>query len=684
MKEKRRRWFRLAALLLPLVLLLLAELGLRLAGYGYPTHFFLKSGDFYIENQDFAGRYFPPGLARSPQPVVLPAKKAPGTLRIFVFGESAAMGDPEPAFGFPRILEVLLRERLGAPVEVVNVAVTAINSHVIRQIAFDCKTLEGDLWIIYMGNNEVVGPFGAGTVFGKQVPSSTFIRLTTAIKSTGIGQLLGELQTRKSPRTWEGMEMFLNQQVSQDDPRMARVYAHFERNLLDIVRAAGTRVILSTMAVNLEGCPPFAGNGAEEEFRRGNFIKARDLDTLRFRADSRINEIIQKTASDSRTGFIDPAPRTRQEHFYEHVHFTFEGNYLVARTLAEEALRMLSPSGTTNEWLSQAQCSDRLAYTEWDQFQIMDEMVRRLELPPFTNQLGHNERMQRFRDRRAKLESALKPENHDRWLQTYHDAIAHAPKDWVLHENFAKLLQRVGDPGGAEREWRMVTELLPHSAAAWYGLGNVLDGLGKSGEALECFQKALALKPTAVEARNGLGLALASQGKASEAMREYEKALRQKPDFAEARVNLGLALAKEGKGAEAIDQYRAALRSNSNSVAAHVNLGNALAARKDPEALAHYAEAVRLRSDFGQAQYLYGMELTKAGRFAEAIAHLQKAAQLEPNLAEARFNLGVALAKQQRFSEAVPEFEAAVRLDSENAIARKYLEQAKARANRGP
>jgi hypothetical protein len=66
------------------------------------------------------------------------------------------MGDPEPAFGFPRVLQVLLRERLRKPVEVVNVAVTAINSHVIHDIAQDCKRLQGDLWIIYMGNNEAM------------------------------------------------------------------------------------------------------------------------------------------------------------------------------------------------------------------------------------------------------------------------------------------------------------------------------------------------------------------------------------------------------------------------------------------------------------------------------------------------------------------------------------------------
>lgn len=696
----------MTALLLPLVLLGVVELGLRLFGFGYPTSFFLKLDNGYIENQDFTRRYFPPGLARAPQPIIRPARKPAGTFRIFVFGESAAMGDPEPAFGFPRILEVLLRERMGRPVEVVNVAVTAINSHVIRQIAADCRVMEGDLWIIYMGNNEVVGPFGAGTVFGAQVPGRAFIRLTTAFKTTRVGQLLSQFRRPKTPATWEGMEMFLNQQVHQDDPRMARVYAHFERNLTDIIRLASGRVLLSTVGSNLKDCPPFASlhwpdlgpadkaewdklfqagdyhaaaklddSFAELQFRLGQYERARDLDTLRFRADSRINEIIRASAKRHGASLVDFASRANDAMFYEHVHLTFEGNYLLARALAEEILR-------TNSWPSLKECAALLAYTEWNKHQIVDEMVKRLELPPFTNQSNHAERLQRFRDLRTSLEATFKPEHHDGWVQTYRAAVGRAPKDWVLHENFAKLLQSIGDPAGAEHEWRAVTELLPHSASAWYGLGNVLDGQGKSGAALECFQRALKLKPGAIEARNGLGLALASQGRTNEAVREYQTALRQKPDFAEARVNLGLVLAHQGKRDEAMAEYRAALRVNSNSVAARVNLGNALTGRNDSEALAHFAEAVRLKPDLAEAQYLYGMALTKAGRHTEAIEHLWKATELRPQLAEAHFNLGVSLAKQQRFTEAVREFEETLRLEPANAMARKYLEQAQARATR--
>src|SRR5258707_4219982 len=127
----------------------------------------------------------------------MPVMEPANTYRIFVFGESAAMGDPDPTFGAWRYLQVLLRERFpGTDFEVVCVAMTAINSHVILPIARECARCGGDLWIIYMGNNEMVGPFGAGTVFGSRVAPIPLIRASLAVKSTKCGQLLDSLMQR--------------------------------------------------------------------------------------------------------------------------------------------------------------------------------------------------------------------------------------------------------------------------------------------------------------------------------------------------------------------------------------------------------------------------------------------------------------------------------------------------------
>ena len=221
----RRRWiFRLLALLIPLLVLGMVELGLRLAGYGYPTDFFLSSNDpvpaMLTDNPKYGWRFFPPSVARAPRPLYLAAQKPANTIRIFVFGESAAMGDPEPAYGFARQLERLLQARHPQQkVEVINAAMTAINSHVIRQIAHDCESRQGDFWLVYAGNNEVIGPFGAGTIFGRQAPSRATVRLTLALKTTRFGQWLTQMtRSANEPSTWEGLEFFLRWQLPFDSP----------------------------------------------------------------------------------------------------------------------------------------------------------------------------------------------------------------------------------------------------------------------------------------------------------------------------------------------------------------------------------------------------------------------------------------------------------------------------------
>lgn len=779
------------AALLPLLLLGLLEIALRLAGYGYPTAFALKKSfggkEVFVDNPRFAQRFFPPGLARSPHPFVFEATKPANTTRIFIFGESAAMGDPEPSYGFARMLELFLKARYpGRNFQVINAGVTAINSHVIRDIARDLAARHGDIWMIYMGNNEVVGPFGAGTVFGAQTPSLRFIRGSLAFKKLRLGQLLDNLRYRfgGKRRTWEGMEMFLQQQIAADDPRMARVYQHFEANLRDIIEAganAGAKILLSTVASNLKDCPPFAslhGSGftktnewrklyeagaaatncsdalqffeqaasldsayAELSFRMARcqltqgssnealqaFSRARDLDALRFRADTRIDQIIRNAAAVQKGAvkLVDAVEAIHRastngiagnEFLFEHVHLNFEGNYLAAALFTEAMSEFVAFKAVVTNDLSVAECKRLLGFSAWDELQLTDEMIKRFKQPPFTHQLDHAARMAAWEAKRIEVQQRWQPTKYEAAVQRYRYALSNAPQDWLLHENFAKVLQAIGEPEESERQWRAVVDLMPHYAAAYYSLADALDAQGKSAEALEYFQRALRTKPDSVEARNGIGLVLANLGRREEAVKQYRKALAQKPDFAEARVNLGQLLAEQGRDEEARAQYVLALRYNSNSAAAHINLGRLLAREKKYEtAIAHYRQALRINPEnaighynlgntltaigsgeaghhfgeavkhnprFAEARYNLGLHLAKENRNDEALAQFAEVVRLKPGFIEGHFNYGVALAKSRRFNEAIEQFETVLRLDPENSGAKQLLERARASVGR--
>src|SRR5579864_4011872 len=113
--SKRAKWaMRLGLLVLtPIVALLVAEGALRLVGYGYPVTFFVRppSSDFYTTNQKFAWQFFFRKTVLKPFLFSIAAKKPAGTLRICILGESAAMGTPDPAFSFGRILEAMLQRQ---------------------------------------------------------------------------------------------------------------------------------------------------------------------------------------------------------------------------------------------------------------------------------------------------------------------------------------------------------------------------------------------------------------------------------------------------------------------------------------------------------------------------------------------------------------------------------------------
>ncbi|MGO8927338.1 MAG: tetratricopeptide repeat protein [Limisphaerales bacterium] len=784
--RSRRWWFRALALLSPILILGLGELGLRLAGYGYPTSFFLEKHHegrrLLIENPKFGWRFFPPSLARAPQPLSLAAAKPPGAIRVFVLGESAAMGDPEPAYGLPRQLERILRARdPNHKFEVVNTAMTAINSHVIREIARDCAPRQGDFWVIYMGNNEVVGPFGAGTVFGRQTPSLAFVRANLLVKSTRLGQWLDALRTRSAGRSeWEGMEMFLRNQVRHDAPILQIVYDHFARNLADIIalgRGSGARVLLATMPVNLRDSPPFAslhrpslsagqldewdkcfGRGREAEdagryadalaayqkasqvdaeyaelaYRHAgcelalgqtnaalsDFLLARDLDTLRFRADSPLNQTIRRVAALQGVTLIDAEQECSRRSadgipgeslFYDHVHLNPTGNYLVAALCAAEIEKKLTgvASASGASLPAEADVARQLALTDFDRRRIGEEMRLRLRQPPFASQLSSRSRDEKWQATLASLQAPPA-----RFTGEYDAALELAPEDWVLRANYGRLLEAAGDAQAATLQWQAVARLLPYEPDAWFQLGNLTEKAGSIAQAQDLFREAIKRKPDCLEALNGLGLALATQGQGAEAIREFRTALRFKPSFSAARVNLAVALANRGEIPAAMAEYRTVLQLDTNNVAARINLAkllarqgnadqailvfkealalspdepvanfdlaNALVAQgRQAEAIPYYQAAIRAKPDFAEARFNLAMESARVGNLTEALAQFAEVVRLQPDSVNARFNYGVALARQQRYAEAAQQFQETLQRQPNHSAAKSALERAR-------
>ena len=259
---------------------------LRFAGYGRDTAFFIadEQPGFVRTNPDYPALFLPASFDLRPLHYRVAVKKPANTLRIVVLGESATQGIPSPAFAFVPQLRALLRARYpDKTIEVINTGVVAINSHVVYQIARDAARLSPDLFVVYMGNNEVVGPYGPGSAYLSAMPPLWMIRTSAWAKSTRTGQLLGAVASRfagarKPAGEWGGMAMFLEHAVRGDDPRLETTYKNFETNLRDIVHVArdsGAKTVLCTAVSNLKDCPPFLSlnrpdltGAAQEEWRQ--------------------------------------------------------------------------------------------------------------------------------------------------------------------------------------------------------------------------------------------------------------------------------------------------------------------------------------------------------------------------------------------------------------------------------
>jgi tetratricopeptide (TPR) repeat protein len=252
----------------PIVFFCALEGGLRLAGFGESTDLFIPddTAGFFRTNPHFTDPFIPASFGIQPLNFRIARHKQPNALRVFVLGESAAQGIPEPEFGFASQLRAQLRARFpGRTVELFNLGITAINSHVVYRAARQAAAFEPDLFVVYMGNNEVVGPYGPGCAYLSATPPIWFIRASVRVRSTRTGQLLGQLLSRWLPsgskaREWKGMETFADNSVRGNDPRLQAVYRNYSANLkdiLDLAGRAGIRTVLATVIANLSDSPPF-------------------------------------------------------------------------------------------------------------------------------------------------------------------------------------------------------------------------------------------------------------------------------------------------------------------------------------------------------------------------------------------------------------------------------------------
>jgi len=278
--QPTRKWRRrlisalalfVAWVVVPILMLVGVEAGLRAADIGRSTHFLFSretpNGTAYSVNMSFYKQFLyveEDTLGYTPHDVPVPTRSE-HTYRVVVLGSSAALGWYFSDFAFTRYLEALLREAYPArKIEVISLAWFGMNSHVMRVAAEHFQQLDPDLVVVYTGNNEMTGPFGLMSRLGAQqldeADLDRAIRRHLWLSNLRLLQLLGTGAQNFSYSAVGGMRWGFDAPVSEmDDPRLLRVYRHYEQNLDHICNEAASRgvpVLLGTVLRNQRDWKP--------------------------------------------------------------------------------------------------------------------------------------------------------------------------------------------------------------------------------------------------------------------------------------------------------------------------------------------------------------------------------------------------------------------------------------------
>lgn len=378
--------FWVIASLIPFLCIAAVEISLRISGYEKEKQSLFveapNSPDYLLANAKFIERYFPSFVPEIAPNAFLKEKK-PNTFRVFVFGGSSAEGFPYNFYNSfsDQLEQQLLLNTQGLDIEIINLGMTAVNSFVIRDLSPRILAYEPDAVIIYAGHNEYYGSFGAATT---QFGFTDSIRLKHTIlwlKNLRVYQVLEQLLSWESETN--GMTGVPNQDdgIGEQRTMMAKVIQdsnipvggdvynlgirQFEVNINDALTTFKKQEIpiyLGTIASNLKDQKPLTDDSlamsvfeeAQMLYKSGDFTRAfqeferaKELDGIRFRAPSKINELLRTFSESEGIELVETQEVLRQASnsgledstlFIDHLHPNDRGHKLMA-ALFFDALR---------------------------------------------------------------------------------------------------------------------------------------------------------------------------------------------------------------------------------------------------------------------------------------------------------------------------------------------------------
>ena len=377
----KRRLFIAITMGVPVMALLVLELALRLFGWGGYPPFIRDAGEvrpgerlFLVEPAATKPYFFAnptrPGYAEETN-FVMP--KPAGTVRIFLVGESAAKGYPQPRnLAMSAFLRAMLEDAWpGRTVEVINMGTTAVASFPLVAMMEEVVQCDPDLVIIYAGNNEFFGAYGTASINSVGTMPTWALPLMRAARGLAIVQAFDAMVHRGADEDRTLMEQMVGESVvAADSPLRAAAARNLGTHvgqMIDIAKGAGVPVLVCTTASNESGLAPLGeGEAAAARFAearqraasgdraaaRQAFLDARDLDTMPWRPIRATEDAIRSAATERGAPLCDIAAAFRDmsaegaagwDLLDDHVHLSVRGQAEAARAMVRSMVTLPPP-----------------------------------------------------------------------------------------------------------------------------------------------------------------------------------------------------------------------------------------------------------------------------------------------------------------------------------------------------
>ncbi len=595
--KKAPFWFNIVLVLIPILFFILLELSLRLFNYGMDNRQWVPiTKEKYTLNPEIAKRYFNV-IESLPYTIqdVFDKEKKKDAYRIFILGGSSAAGYPYMPLGaFSRYMQQRLELIYPqSKIEIINLAMTAVNSYTIRDLLPGVLEQKPDAILIYAGHNEYYGALGAGSMesLGK---SRTFVNLVLSLKKYKTFELLTDIIQKiyvwLSDVDLKKGTLMARMAKEKFIPLNSEIFnlglEQFEGNMRDVIewtKEKNVPLIFGTLASNLKDLKPFISqkkgalpsaneiyNQAVKEFKIGRyeiadslFRYAKDLDMLRFRAPEKINEIILKLCKEYNLPYvnIDSAFAKESEGgitgnnlMTDHLHPTLKGYQLIGKLFTEKLYELnIKPKGL--HFVYTPEVEHKLTLQNF-KFSPLDSITAEYRIKILKNDFPYTPP-----GRSKSWEQLLHPSN---FIDSLVYKFLLSDITWEKAHRLAA--KKYLDEGDIDGYWKYM-DLIIYQYPVLYGyytqLTNELMKFGRYDDSYKYLKKQYDIKPSAYNTK-WMGIIALSHKNIREAIPRFKESIKLNDKDPQVYYNLAGAYSMEKKYNEALKAITEALKLDSN------------------------------------------------------------------------------------------------------------------------